>query len=332
MISGNFLCSVKCGWQSDMKDPYKILGIDRKATKVEIKSAYRQLARKYHPDMHPGDKIAEERFKEVTSAYQLLSDDAKRTKFDRGQIDADGNPTFRSGGFSGGGRAGGGSSFHDIFKDFANQARGGAGGGRQRQHDPFSDMFSNFGDGFGGEEHPQKKGATVNCWLELDFAEAARGAKKTVRLPTGKELSVNVPPGFEDGQSLRLKGQGMPGLNGGGNGDAMVEIHVKPDPYFSRKGQDVHLELPVTVPEAVMGAKIEAQTIDGPVHVKIPEGSNSGTTLRLRGKGIVDKEGKRGDQYVKLRVMLPEKTDKEFKEFVEKWAERKPYNVRAKSR
>jgi len=315
-----------------MRDPYKVLGIAKDANQTDIKSAYRKMARQNHPDMHQGDAKAEERFKEIQGAYQLLSDEDKRTQFDRGQIDADGNPTFRSGGFGGqrrrggaGGGFGGGENFHDIFKDFANQQRGGARGG--------GNPFSGFGGGFGGgyeESHPQQKGATVNCWLELDFAEAAKGAKKTVRLPTGKELSVNVPAGFEDGQSLRLKGQGMPGLNGAPSGDAMVEIHIKPDAMFSRKGNDVHLDLPITVPEAVLGAKIEAPTIDGPVHVKVPEGANSGTTLRLRSKGIKDKDGKRGDQYVKLRVMLPEKSDKKFTKFVKDWAEDNPYSVRAK--
>jgi len=288
-----------------MRDPYRVLGLPKDATKSDIKSAYRKLARQNHPDLHPGDTKAEDRFKEIQAAYQLLSDDDKRNQYDRGQIDAEGNPTFRSGGFGGqrrGGNAGGfggADSFHDIFKDFAHQARGQKAG----RDDPFSDFARgfggggfDFGGGFGDETHPKQKGATVNCWLELDFAEAARGCKKTVRLPTGKELSVNVPAGFEDGQSLRLKGQGMPGLNGAPAGDAMVEIHIKPDPMFSRKGTDIHVDLPVTVPEAVMGAKIEAPTIDGPVHVKVPEHANSGTTLRLRGKGIKSKDGTRGDQ------------------------------------
>lgn len=316
-----------------MKDPYRVLGTAKGATQSEIKTAYRKMARQNHPDMHQGDARKEEQFKEIQGAYQLLSDEDKRMQFDRGQIDADGNPTFRSGGFPGGGRrrSAGSNNFHDIFKDFANQARGGAGA------DPFSKMRSGFGGGFGNEynseeTHPKKKGATVNCWLELDFAEAAQGAKKTVRLPTGKELNVNVPAGFEDGQSLRLKGQGMPGLNGAPSGDAMVEIHIKPDAMFSRKGNDVHLDLPITVTEAVLGAKIEAPTIDGAVHVKVPEGANSGTTLRLRGKGIKDKEGKRGDQYVKLRVMLPDKTNKEFKDFITKWSEKNSYNVRDKNK
>ncbi|SCA57694.1 Heat shock protein DnaJ [Candidatus Terasakiella magnetica] len=318
-----------------MRDPYAVLSLSKNATQNDIKSAYRKLARQNHPDLHQGDTKAEERFKEIQAAYQLLSDEDKRSQFDRGQIDADGNQTFRSGGFGGqrrGGNAGGGfggaGGFHDIFKDFANQARGG-----RRQEDPFSGFGGGFNSDFGGgfeESHPQQKGATVNCWLELEFSEAATGCKKTVRLPTGKELNVNVPAGFEDGQSLRLKGQGMPGLNGAPSGDAMVEIHIKPDPMFSRKGTDVHLDLPITVPEAIMGAKIEAPTIDGPVHVKVPEHANSGTTLRLRGKGIKTKDGKRGDQYVKLRVMLPEKSDKEFSDFVKQWAERKPYDVRAK--
>lgn len=314
-----------------MKDPYRILDIAKNSTQSDIKTAYRKMARENHPDMHQGDAKKEEHFKEIQAAYQLLSDENNRASFDRGQIDADGNPTFRSGGFPGGGRrrSGASNNFHDIFKDFANQQRGGG--------DPFSKMRGGFGGGFGDEyaseeTHPKKKGATVNCWLELDFAEAACGAKKTVRLPTGKELNVNVPAGFEDGQSLRLKGQGMPGLNGAPAGDAMVEIHIKADAMFSRKGNDVHLDLPITVPEAVLGAKIEAPTIHGAVHVKVPEGANSGTTLRLRGKGIKDKDGKSGDQYVKLRVMLPEKTDEEFKKFVEGWAEENPYNVRTKSK
>lgn len=318
-----------------MTDPYRILGLTQSASQDEIKSAYRKLARQNHPDLHQGDAKAEERFKEIQSAYQLLSDADKRAQFDRGQIDAEGNQTFRSGGFGGNRRQGGfgggaaGPNFHDIFKDFANQARG--GGRRQEQENPFGGGFGGFGGDFGEDHHPKQKGATVNCWLELTFLEAAAGCKKAVRLPTGKELNVNVPAGFEDGQSLRLKGQGMPGLNGAPSGDAMVEIHIKPDPMFSRKGSDIHLDLPITVPEAVLGAKIEAPTIDGPVMVKVPENANSGTTLRLRGKGIKDVNGNRGDQYVKLRVMLPEKSDKEFRQFVEKWSKNNDYTVRARS-
>lgn len=318
-----------------MKDPYSILGVSRSASEKDIKSAYRKLARQYHPDMHPGDKAAEEKFKEVSGAYDLLSDQEKRRKFDSGVIDANGEPTFR-GAYrrpgAGAGAGAGAGSFQDIFREFQNRQGGGGA-------DFFSNMFNNFGAGAGagagagGPRGPKpEKGAAVNFWLEVDFVEAALGTKREVKLPTGRTVNVTIPPGTEDGQSLRLKNQGMPGLHNGPAGDAMIEIHIKPDPIFSAKGKDVHVELAITVPEAVLGAKIEVPTIDGAVALNIPAGSNSGSTLRLRGKGIPDKDDKRGDQYVKIKVMLPEKIDPDFKKFITDWAKDHPYSVRATKR
>jgi DnaJ-class molecular chaperone len=309
-----------------MADPYKTLGVSPGASADEIKKAYRKLAKKLHPDLNPGTKKIEQEFKEVSAAYDILSDTEKRAKFDRGDIDA-----------SGAERPGRG-----FYKSYAESGQGAKyrGGDSYFGDDIFSDLF---GGGFGaqtgsagggarrGGARMNIRGADVSYAASADFIEAALGAKKRLTLTDGKTLDVTIPPGTEDGLTLRLKGQGLPGL-GGPAGDAFIEIKVEPHPLFTRQGNDIHLELPVTLPEAVLGASITVPTIDGKVSVKVPPGSNTGSVLRLRGKGVPRAKGaERGDQYVKLKVVLPDKPERELTEFVERWAKKNGYDVRAKT-
>ncbi|WP_374378679.1 DnaJ C-terminal domain-containing protein [Dongia sp.] len=310
-----------------MADPYKLLGVPRLASADDIKKAYRKLAKKLHPDVNPGDKKIEAQFKEVTAAYDLLSDAEKRRRFDRGEIDDQGNVRhgggFGSGGFQAGGPWGAGRPGNGgrakTAKDF--------GIDEDENDEIFKDFF-----GFGrGRANFKMRGADVTYRLEVDFLEAAVGAKKRVSLTDGKTLDVTVPAGTEDGAQLRLKGQGMAGQGGAANGDAFVEISVKAHPYFERDGFDVLLECPVTLQEAVLGGTIEVPTVDGRVALKVPMGSNSGTQLRLKGKGILNPKTKqRGDQYVRFVVTLPKNVDADLEKAVRDWAKAHPYDVRGK--
>lgn len=302
-----------------MRDPYETLGVARTASADEIKKAYRQLAKKLHPDLNPGNTKAAAQFKEVSVANDLLSDPDKRARFDRGEIDASGaevrrRPSYRSYAESpGGAKYTGGVDPEDIFEEFFSGRQSGkarTGGG--------------FRSGF------KARGADVAYEMKVDFLDAARGAKRRLTLPDGKTLDVTIPPGSYDGQQLRLKGQGMSGLGGGTSGDAYIQIEVAPHPHFNREGADIHLELPVTLTEAAAGAKISVPTIDGTVSMTIPKGSNTGTTLRLKGKGVPDRGGgARGDQYVHLTVVLPDAPNAELERFVESWGQR-DYDVRGK--
>jgi DnaJ-class molecular chaperone len=299
-----------------MADPYKTLGVSQGASAEEIKKAYRKLAKKLHPDVNPGNKKVETQFKEATAAYDLLSDAEKRRKFDAGEIDENGNPRGwgGSGGRGWGGAAGTGAGARrgpraaDVGVDdsFAE--------------DLFRDFF-NFGRGGGGQRAGMKmRGADVTYKAEVAFLEAARGAKKRLTLSDGKTLDITIPPGTVDGQSLRLKGQGLPGQGGAPSGDAYVEVAVKPHAFFERDGNDILLECPISLGEAVLGGQITVPTIDGNVSLKVPKGSNTGTQLRLKGKGVVDAKGQRGDQYVRFVVVLPRQMDAELEQAVERWA------------
>ena len=299
-----------------MPTPYEILGVAPSANADDIKKAYRKLAKKLHPDLNPGNKKVEQQFKEVSAAYDLLSDPAKRTRYDRGEIDASGaerpdRPFYRR---YAEGRAG--AKYQDFGAD----------------EDSFvDDLFANLfrQQQRRAERSMHLRGADVTYVAEVDFVEAAVGAKKRLMLTDGKTLDVTIPPGTEDGQTLRLKGQGLPGTGGGASGDAYIEVKVLPHPIFTRQGTDVHIELPVTLPEAVLGATVTAPTIDGPVSLKVPPESNTGSTLRLKGKGVLDRgSGKRGDQYVRLKVVLPDRADPDLKQFLENWSAQHPYSVR----
>jgi DnaJ-class molecular chaperone len=293
-----------------MKDPYEILGVARTATEEEIGAAFKKLARRYHPDLHPGDKDAEAKFKEVSAAADLLRDQEKRRRFDAGEIDASGAERpqhFYRETADGPHAAQDGFASNDELAEFLSRAFGGRGGG-----------FAG-GRGFGGNEF-RAPGQDVNYEMRLPFLDAARGGVRTLSLAEGKTLQVTIPAGSADGQMLRLRGQGMPGYGGGPAGDAYVELRVEPHAFFRRKDCDIHVEVPVTLKEAVLGARIEVPTIDGPVSLTVPRGSNTGTTLRLRERGVVDrKNGQRGHQFVTLKVVLPKGDDKALAGFLEAW-------------
>jgi DnaJ-class molecular chaperone len=293
-------------------DPYATLGLQKSASSDEIRSAYRKLAKELHPDVRPNDKQAEERFKRATAAFNLLSDPALKARFDRGEIDAEGNerPTygFRSGGHRA--RAGGYSTTADSAFDLG---------------DIFSDLFGSAGAGAQGGAagartggFTRMKGRDMRLQLDVEFIDAVRGGRKRVQMSDGRMLDVTIPPGVTDGQVLRLKGQGGPGLQGGQPGDALVELKIKPHPQFRREGDDIHIDLPITITEAIEGAKIQAPTVSGPVTLTIPEGANTGKVLRLKGRGVAD----RGDQFVRLLVMLPDAPDEELRKFIKKWGRR----------
>lgn len=288
------------------RDPYELLGVSRDASQKAIQSAYRKLAKSLHPDLNPGDKVAEEKFKSVSAAYALLSDEDKRAKFDRGEIDATGAETAPP---------------RDFYRDYASQ---GATGRRYENRSAFSDMgdaddvFSSF---FGRRSRPQGpiKGRDAQYSMDVDFLEAANGARKKITLPSGSTLDLQIPAGTRDGQTLRLRGKGEPGFNGGPAGDAMIDIAVRPHPVFKSDGDDVRYEVPITLSEAVLGGKIRVPTLSGAVNVTLPPNSNTGKTLRLKGKGLHRHGGGHGDAFVTLKIVLPADPDPELTEFVRSW-------------
>ena len=301
-----------------MSDPYSVLGVAKTASDDDIRKAFRKLAKKHHPDLNPGDKAAEAKFKDISQANEILSDPEKRRRFDAGEIDATGQEMpprgfyrDQAGGMGGAKyeRAGAHEEFVDmggIFSEMFGQ-RGGRNGG-------FAFRGGGEGEGF------DMGGLPVTYSLRVPFLVAARGGKQRVNLPDGKTLDIDIPEGATNGQTLRLKGQGMPGAKGRPPGDAYVEIHVEPHAFFEARDNDIHVEVPVTVTEAVLGGRIRVPTVGGPVMLNVPAGSNTGASLRLKGRGLLDLKSKqRGDQYVKLKVVLPEQPDAALKEFLEKW-------------
>lgn len=312
------------------KDPYSVLGVARGSSDAEIKKAYRKLAKELHPDRNADNPKAAERFKEVSAAYTILGDPDKRAKFDRGEIGPDGAPRSPFEGAwqnrGGAGGHGGGFAFEGDPMDIFSQFFG--GGARRRGGGPFGGAGYG-GAGFGGAEEraaPRTKGRNYEYRLEIPFEEAARLEPQRLTLRTGKTLQVKLPAGFEEGQQLRLAGQGDPGP--GGAGDAIVTLHVKPHAWFKREGDNVLLDLPLRLDEAVLGAKLKALTVDGAVMLSVPPGSTSGKLLRLRGKGFTRKDGTRGDQLVRLMVDLGEPDD-ELRRFAEKWSAGKSRNPRS---
>lgn len=297
-----------------MRDPYQVLGVARSATSEDIKKAYRKLARTLHPDLNPGDPRAEEKFKEASAAYDLLSDQDKRDRFDRGEINADGSERRqRASGRSGFTRSGFGTTGTRRTSNWAFDEG-------PADDDLFSDLFRHAARGPGGRHATAPtRGQDTRYRLHVTFEEAAMGCTRTVTLTTGKKIAVKVPPGTDDGATLRLKGMGGAGMHGGADGDALVDIKIKAHAVFERQGQDVIADIPVSLEEAVLGGKITVPTVDGKVQVTVPEGSNSGTMLRLRGKGIPDESGIRGDQFCRLRIVLTDPGDDKLKSFVRKW-------------
>ena len=300
------------------RDPYLELGVSRGASHDEIRKAFRKLAKQHHPDTNPGNKAAEDRFKVVSAAFDILGDAEKRKKFDAGEIDADGREVMR--GYGGGGGGGGGpwnqsrnaesmegADLGDLFSEILGR-RGGGGGG-----------------GFGGFS---QRGADVRAKLEIDLEDTIHGAKKRIAFSDGRTIDVSIPKGAEEGQTLRLKGQGSPGRSG--PGDAFIELVVRPHAIFRREGEALVMDLPVSIPDAVLGGKIEARTPDGAVTLTVPKGANSGQSLRLKGRGLSDPRGKRGDLLARIVLMLPEKPDAELEAFAERWRKERPYTPKKK--
>jgi DnaJ-class molecular chaperone len=296
--------------------PYQVLGVEPGASADDIRKAYRNLAKQFHPDLNPGKPEAEERFKAVSAAYDLLSDPEKRARYDRGEIDESGAERPQ----------------RSYYRGYAEGAEG-------RKYQPqgetdlgdLEDLFAAFGSagrGWRGRagEGFKARGGDRYFTLTVDFVEAATGGKKRLSLAPEEWLDVTIPPGINDGQVLRLRGKGAPGFGGGPAGDALIEVHVAPHPLFRRDGDNVQIELPVSLAEAVLGARVTVPTVTGPVAMTIPKGSDSGTQLRLRGKGIQRRNP--GDQYVTLKVVIGPSGDPELAEFLEKWTPRHHFDPR----
>ncbi|MEJ0064426.1 MAG: J domain-containing protein [Caulobacteraceae bacterium] len=305
------------------QDPYQELGVPRTASADELRRAFRKLAKQYHPDKNQGNKEAEEKFKRVSAAFDLLGDEEKRKKFDAGEIDADGRETFR--GFGGGAGA---SPFGQGGSPFG-QGGGFRGGGAQFEDvdlgDILGEMFGARGGRAGGFGGPQR-GSDVRTKLEIDLEEAIAGAKRRIAFSDGRTLDITIPKGAADGQVLRLKGQGSPGRAGAG--DALIELTIRPHPVFKREGDNLVMDLPVSVPDAVLGGKVEAPTPEGAVTLTVPPGSNSGSTLRLKGRGMTGSTGRRGDLMARLVVTLPDRPDEELQKFADTWRAERPYSPR----
>ena len=296
-----------------MKDPYETLGVAKTASADEIRSAYRKLAKKLHPDLNPGDKQAEERFKEVAAANDLLSDPEKRRRFDAGEIDASGAerapPNAR------------------YYRDYAGEGghpyeAQGAYGDFAQGDDLFAELLRRS-----AEQARRRPGADLHYELPVDFLDAVNGASKTITLPQGGTLNVTIPAGVEDGQILRLRGKGAPSPGEGPPGDALVQIVIRPHRYFTRDGDDILLDLPISVKEAALGAEVRAPTTTGNVMLKIPKRSNTGDVLRLRGKGVKTRRGA-GDELVKLKVVMPTEPEPELDAFLAGWKPAATYDPR----
>jgi DnaJ-class molecular chaperone len=323
-----------------MRDPYDVLGVPKGASAADIKSAFRRQAKKLHPDANKHDPKAASRFAELNAAYEILGEDDKRKAFDRGEIDAEGKPRFQGfegfgagqgprGGFGQGGHQTGNFETFSWGTDGFQRATGGAGGtfeellkeafgGRGR-----GTRGGRTGGGFGGED---SGGGDISAALTITLPEAAKGVKKRVVLPTGKEVDVKIPAALADGQTIRLKGQGLAGA-GGHAGDLLITVTIAPHPLFQRDGADLRLELPITLYEAVLGAKVRVPTLDGAVELAIPAGTSSGRTFRLKGKGFPAKGGA-GDLLATARIVLPDGGDKALDELMQKWRDGKAYDPR----
>jgi DnaJ-class molecular chaperone len=325
-----------------MRDPYDVLGVQKNASAADVKKAYRRLAKKLHPDANKKDPKAAAKFAELNSAYEIVGDDDKRRAYDRGEIDGEGKPRFH--GFERAGAGRGSRDFGDgAFESFSfgpdgfrrttSRGSGGAGG--------FEDILGDIFGGMGGsgrrpragfERHAEGddvassgRGQDVSAAVTISLAEAAAGTSQRIRLPTGKDVEVKVPPGLADGQQIRLKGQGLAGPSG--TGDALITVNVAPHPYFKVDGANLRLDLPVSLYEAVLGAKVRVPTLDGAVELALPAGASSGRTFRLKGKGLPGKSGP-GDLFVTARIVLPDGSDADLEELMRAWRDGKPYDPR----
>ncbi len=333
-----------------MRDPYDVLGLGRSASEAEIKRAYRKLAKVNHPDRHAGDsrsqKNAQAKFAEINSAYEILGDKDKRGQFDRGEIDAEGKPRFQGfeGFRSGQGGQGGGfenvdpSAFADIFSGLGGGggarrfrfATGGPGGGARRfEVEGDDDLLGSILGGLGGARgrggatsRPSAPGADTRADVAVTLEDIAAGRKPKVTLPSGKTVQLTLPKGVADGQVIRLQGQGQASLSGGAPGDALVTVRFVPHPLYKVEGSDLRLDLPVSLDEAVLGAKIPVPTLSGKVQVTVPPHSSSGRVLRLKGRGLPRQSG-HGDLLVTPRIVLPEKADGELEVLMRRWRDEK---------
>jgi len=333
-----------------MRDPYEVLGVQRGASAAAIKSAYRKLAKKHHPDANKGDPKAADRFAELNTANEILGDEDKRKQFDRGEIDAEGKQKFQGfeSGFpgGGGGRRAGPGGFEYSFRTGGNA--GGPGAGGYASGGAFEDILKSMfggqagaGMGPGGPrggagtfeyDAPFAADLDLNVTMSVALEEAVRGATRRVRLPTGKELNVKIPAGVTAGQQIRLKGQGetAPGHR---PGDVLITVNIAPHPYFKVDGNDLRLDLPITLYEAVLGAKVRVPTLDGAVQLSIPKNTSSGRTFRLKGKGMPIKGATGadgfGDLFATTRIVLPDANDAELEALMEKWRTEHPMNPRS---
>jgi DnaJ-class molecular chaperone len=334
-----------------MRDPYEVLGVKKTADAAAIKGAYRKLAKKLHPDANKSDPKAAQRFAELNAAYEILSTEDKRKAYDRGEIDAEGKPKFHGfeggfgpGGFGRGGAQAGPGDFN--FEHFSwgpegmRRSSGGPGAqgsaGYADLDELLSGMFGGFAEaqrggrrrGRGGfaPEDMEPAGQDVAAEVTISLTESARGATRRVQLPTGKELDVKIPAGLGEGKQIRLKGQGLPGY-GGGVGDVLITVHVAPHPWFKLDGNDLRVEVPITLYEAVLGGKVRVPTLDGAVEINVPAGTSSGRTFRISGKGMPG-AGKAGDLYATVRIALPEREDRELENLMRKWQHERPYDPR----
>jgi DnaJ-class molecular chaperone len=332
-----------------MRDPYEVLGVDRKAGAGDIKSAFRKLAKKLHPDANKNDPKAAGRFAELNAAYEILGEDDKRKAFDRGEIDAEGKPRFQgfaggAGARPGGGFGAGGFGPEAEFETFnfgpegftrgtrrGGRAGGGAGGGGFGGfEDILRDAFAGAhrgggGAGFEAEDFGGRTGANVTAALTVSLRDAANGATQRLRLPNGKDVEVKIPAGIANGQQIRLRGQGAAGSSG--PGDLLITVSLATDPIFTLDGADLRLDLPVTLYEAALGAKVRVPTLERPLELTIPPGTSSGRTFRLKGKGYPAKEG-RGDLLATVLIVLPPESDQDFEALMKKWRTEKPYDPR----
>jgi len=333
-----------------MRDPYEVLGMSKGASPEDIKKAYRKLAKKLHPDSNKKDPKAATKFAELNGAYEIVGDEDKRKAFDRGEIDAEGKPRFHGfEGFGGrpgtgpfGGREGNFESFTwgpDGFRRGTSRGGsggGGGGGGGDGGHgfeDILSQMFGGRARGGPGATFEAEdigsaiRGQDVTANAVITLNEAAHGGTRRLELPIGKEVEFKIPPGIADGQQIRLRGQGMPAPHGGPPGDVLITVSIAPHPLFKVDGQNLRLELPVTLYEAVLGAKVRVPTLDGAVQLSIPPNTSSGRAFRLKGKGLPGKSGA-GDLYATVKIILPDGKDAELEELMKKWRDEKPYDPR----